>query len=108
MTRSTGLQLPSLPGPVCSLLQKVVGDDTPPQLYSGATVQVQRAQRTDEIERMMNEMQRRRHRRVIRIGRPEQGQLPQPSEDQVLLLQFAWQVGVHIGWHPQCNFYVDP
>ena len=79
LTRTSGVRLPNLPGPVCSLLNKLVGDDPPPQLYSGATIQVQRSQRTDELERMMNEMQQRRY---IRIGRPTQGHLPQPSEDQ--------------------------
>lgn len=86
-TRASGLRLPNLPSSARSLLYKLVGEDTPPQLYSGATIQVQRSQRTDEIERMMNEMQQRRHRRVIRIGRPVQGQLPQPSEDQVYNIQ---------------------
>lgn len=84
LTRVSGLRLPSLPGTVCSLLHKVVGDDPPPQLYSGATIQVQRSQRTDELERMMNEMQQRRY--AIRIGRPMQGHLPQPSEDQASVL----------------------
>ena len=79
MTRVSGLRLPYLPGSVCSLLYKLVGDDPSPHIYSGATIQVQRSQRTDELERMMNEMQQRRY---IRIGRPMQGQLPQPSEDQ--------------------------
>ena len=65
-----------------SLLSKIVGDDPSPRLYSGATIQVQRSQRTDEIERMMNEMQQRRY--MVRVGRPTQGQLPQPSEDQVI------------------------
>ena len=81
LARVSGLRLPSLPGSVCSLLHKLIGDDPPPQLYSGATIQVQRSQRTDELERMMNEMQQRRY--SIRIGRPMQGQFPQPTEDQV-------------------------
>ena len=56
-----GLGVPILPIPswLGSFFKKLLSQDPPPRLYSGASLSVQAQQRTDEIEQLMAAMYNR-------------------------------------------------
>ncbi len=59
LVHSTRIPVPSLPKWVESGLARLLGRDTPPKRYSGASLQVQRQQRMDEMENMLQQIQQR-------------------------------------------------
>ena len=67
LVHSTGFPLPSLPAWAESHLTSLLGKDTPPKLYSGASLQVQRQQRMDEVESMFQQLQQRQVKWVAKL-----------------------------------------
>lgn len=95
------MPLPSPPQWVESGLAVLLGRDIPPKHYSGASLQVQRQQRMDEVENMLQQLQQRQVRgsihfengvlcaslfqvvRNVRIGAPVPAQPVQPQAAHV-------------------------
>lgn len=55
----SGITLPKPPSWLTAGLQRLICHESPPKLFSGASLQVQSQQRTDALERLMMSMQNR-------------------------------------------------